>query len=242
VPFTVTNPGEGNVNLSSVIEEVTPGFTYTDPAGDPPCTAADFSINGQLPGTPATVTISGETLLSVSDAPSNAYNGTFTIQMVDNGANQDSCGGGSVPLTVIANPTVNPDLSIDTPPPSGSGGWYPNLSFVSNPTITVGEAGVNLVVTAIQNGPENSVGTFTLTYDNTFLTFTGNGDLSAVCAPPAVSGDVSTVTCSYTDLGHSSKSDSFYFTTLKTGSTSVFAVVSITGSGTASENFPLTIS
>jgi hypothetical protein len=49
------------------------------------------------------------TLNGVSDAPANAYTGSFTIEMVDNGANQDSCQSGSVPLTVTANPT-NPNL------------------------------------------------------------------------------------------------------------------------------------
>jgi len=238
--YKVTNPAEGNVGLSSVLIEVTPGFTFTDANGDPACTAADFSINGQLPGTPDTVTPTGVTLKSASDSPLNSYTGSFTIQMVDNGANQDSCQGVIVPLTVTANPSGNADLSIDTPPPSGSGGWYPNPTFVSNPTITVGEAGVNLLVTAIQNGPVNAVGTFTLSYDNTYLTFTGAGD--GTCAAPTAYGDVSTVSCSFTDLSHSNKSVPFDFTTLKTGSTSVYAVVSITGSGTASESFPLTIS
>ena len=113
--YKVTNPGEGNVGLSSVLIEVTPGFTSTDANGDPACTAADFSINAQLPGTPDTVTPSSVTLASASDSPANSYTGSFTIQMVDNGANQDSCEGVTVPLTVTANPNVNPDLSIDTP-------------------------------------------------------------------------------------------------------------------------------
>jgi hypothetical protein len=110
VPYTVTNGGEGDVNLSTVVMEVTPGFSYVDPAGDPACTAADFSINGQLPGTPATLTGLNKTLNAASDSPNNAYSGSFTIQMVENGANQDSCQSGSVPLTVTANPTTNPNL------------------------------------------------------------------------------------------------------------------------------------
>jgi hypothetical protein len=108
VPYTVVNPGEGNVNLTTVVMEVTPGFTYTDAAGDPACTAADFSINGQAVGTPAVAALD-LTLNGVSDAPANAYTGSFTIEMVDNGANQDSCQSGSVPLTVTANPT-NPNM------------------------------------------------------------------------------------------------------------------------------------
>ncbi|MGO9582703.1 MAG: hypothetical protein ACLP36_07840 [Acidimicrobiales bacterium] len=114
VTYTVTNPGDGNVNLSTVVMEVTPGFSYTDAAGDPACTAVDFSINGQAVGTPAIAALD-VTLNGVSDSPNNVYNGSFTIQMVENGANQDSCQSGSVPLTVTANPTANPNLlsSID---------------------------------------------------------------------------------------------------------------------------------
>jgi hypothetical protein len=110
VPYTVTNPGEGDVNLSTVTVEVTPGFSYVDPAGDPACTAADFSINGQAVGTPVTLTGLNKTLNGLSDAPNNAYTGSFTIEMVENGANQDSCQSGSVPLTVTVNtpaPTAN---------------------------------------------------------------------------------------------------------------------------------------
>jgi hypothetical protein len=245
VSYTVTNPGEGNVGLTSVLIEVSPGFDYTV-GTDPACTAADFSINGQAVGTPAVAALSG-TLSPKSDAPANAYTGSFTIQMIDNGLNQDSCASGSVPLTVTANPSTSPtnaNLSIDTPPPSGSGGWYPNPTFLPVPPVTVGEGGVNLVVTAIQPNTENAVGTFTLTYDNTFLAFTSQTDTDSgtSCATPVVSADTTTVTCSFTDLGHSSKSDSFNFNTLKAGTTSVIAVVTITGSGTAAETFPLTIS
>ena len=45
------------------------------------------------------------TLSSASDFPANSYTGNFTIQMVDNGLNQDSCESGSVPLTVSVSTT-----------------------------------------------------------------------------------------------------------------------------------------
>jgi hypothetical protein len=243
VPYTVANTGDGNVNLTTVVMEVTPGFSFTDAAGDPACTAADFSINGQAVGTPA-IAAPDVTLLGLTDAPANAYDGSFTLQMVDSGLNQDSCQSGSVPLTVIANPSTsptNPNLSLDTPPPSGSAGWYPNPTFVSVPTVTVGEAGVSLTVTAIQPNAVNADGTFTLTYDNTFLTFTGTS-ADGICTTPTVAGDVTTVSCSFTDISHGDTSKPFNFTTLQAGETVVTAVVSITGSGTAAETFPLIIS
>jgi hypothetical protein len=127
VPYTVTNEGEGDVGLTSVQIDVTPGFTYTDAASDPACTAADFSLNGQLPGTPVTVTGLNLTLNGVSDAPNNAYASSFTIQMVENGANQDSCEGGSVPLTVTANPNLLTSIDYYT---------WTNPAFVFSRSVT----------------------------------------------------------------------------------------------------------
>ena len=141
VLYTVTNPGEGDVNLSTVVMEVTPGFNYVDGAGDPACTAADFSINGQAVGTPAVVTDLG-TLNSKSDTGNNIYTGSFTIEMVENGANQDSCQSGTVPLTVTVNtpiPTPNLLSSIAyytvTPVSGGASGTWTRstTAFASDP-------------------------------------------------------------------------------------------------------------
>ena len=156
VPFTVTNNGEGNVNLNSVIIEVTPGFNYIDAAGDPACTAADFSINGQAVGTPVTVTGINKTLNGSSDTGNNVYTSSFTIQMVDNGANQDSCEGGSVPLTVIANsPPTNMLSSIayyTVTPNSGTtvGTWTRSTSpFASDAPDTQSVSGSGAVTLGI---------------------------------------------------------------------------------------------
>ncbi len=112
VPYTVTNTGDGNVNFNTVTFEVTPGFSYVDGAGDPACTAADFSIGGQPVNTPFVEHGVDVSLQGSSDTPANTWNGNFTIQMVDNGANQDSCESGSVPLTVtVGDPVVTASLS-----------------------------------------------------------------------------------------------------------------------------------
>ena len=115
VPFTVLNTAEGDQSFSTLTLEVTPGYTHTDGAGDPPCTASDFSIDGSDVGT--AVTVSGlETLLPNSDgthvtpapaANGDTYYGSLTIQLVENGANQDSCEGQTIPLTVAASSTSN---------------------------------------------------------------------------------------------------------------------------------------
>jgi hypothetical protein len=161
VPYTVTNPGEGDVNLNTVVIEVTPGFSYVDGAGDPACTAADFSINGQAVGTPATLTGLNKTLNGLSDAPNNAYTGSFTIEMVENGANQDSCQSGSVPLTVTVNtpaPAANllSSIAYYTVTPA-SGTWTRSTTpFASDSpdTQSVGAGGaVTLSITGTGSTP-----------------------------------------------------------------------------------------
>lgn len=235
IGYTVTNPGKGDQNLTSVRISVanSDGSAWsvqTNP-NDPPCEASDFSINGGAVGVPEV-----DTSLAGTYTPGQTRTGSVTIEMIDNGHNQDNCQGVKVPLYFSVG---NPDLSIDTPPPSGSGGFYPNPEFLPVPSIPENTA-ATLVVTAIQPGPENASGTITLSWDNTALTFTGtSGD--GTCGTITSSGDSSTVSCSFTDLSHSDTSKPFYFTTLAPGQTFVNAFVSIPGSGTASETFPLMI-
>jgi len=159
VGYTVTNPSDGNVNLGTVVAGVTPGWSFTDAAGDPACTAADFSINGQAVGAPAIITGSGVTLNGKTDAPANVSTGSFTIQMVDNGANQDSCQSGSVPLTVTTG-TPNLVSSIDyfTVTPA-SGTWTRSSTpFASDPpdSQSVGAGGaVTLGIAATSSYADN---------------------------------------------------------------------------------------
>jgi hypothetical protein len=95
--YTVTNSGGGNALLNQVtISVATSGggtWTYTDPAGDPACTAADFSIDGATPGTAFVDTSQAGTYTG-----GEAKTGSFTLEMIDNGLNQDSCEGLTVPI------------------------------------------------------------------------------------------------------------------------------------------------
>ncbi|MGO9855020.1 MAG: hypothetical protein ACLPYY_08270 [Acidimicrobiales bacterium] len=101
VPVTVTNADEANEYLGSLTYEITPGYTHTDAAGDPACVASDFSINAATPG--SSVTVHPDTNLGPdTDAATDSYSTSFTLQLVDNGANQNSCEGQTVPLTVNA--------------------------------------------------------------------------------------------------------------------------------------------
>ena len=52
------------------------------------------------------------TLQGATDTPANSWSGNFTLQMVDNNLNQDSCESGSVPLTVtVGDPAGGASLS-----------------------------------------------------------------------------------------------------------------------------------
>lgn len=114
IDYTVTNPSSGNERLTTVAISVG-GSTGTSPTATetnwtatsgayPACTSASFSVGGQAVGdgvTPGSgaYTVSPATTL----APGGVYSGTFTLQMIDNGANQDSCAGVTVPIFISAS-------------------------------------------------------------------------------------------------------------------------------------------
>jgi hypothetical protein len=89
VAFTVTNPGTGSQNLSSVVVTVatSTGADWTAVAG---CSAADYTI-----GTPTFTAGEITTLATVS--------GTVTITMNDLGSPQDGCKNATVPLYIVAS-------------------------------------------------------------------------------------------------------------------------------------------
>jgi hypothetical protein len=114
IAYTVTNPSSGNERLTTVAISVggstgaSPNATETNWTATvgayPACNSASFSVGGQAVGDGATpgsgaYTVSPATTL----APGGIYNGTFTLQMIDNGANQDSCAGATVPIFISAS-------------------------------------------------------------------------------------------------------------------------------------------
>jgi hypothetical protein len=114
IAYTVTNSSTGNERLTSVVISVggstgsSPNATETNwtatSGANPACNSASFSVGGQAVGDGATAgsgayTVSPATTL----APSGVYNGTFTLQMIDNGANQNSCAGVTVPMFISAS-------------------------------------------------------------------------------------------------------------------------------------------
>jgi hypothetical protein len=98
VPVTVSNPSPGAEWAHTITYEVTPGWTQTL-TGHPNCTASDFSIDGKPVGTVDTVTVNTDV------APGGHISPTFTIQLVNNGLDQDACETAHVGLTVLVSGT-----------------------------------------------------------------------------------------------------------------------------------------
>jgi hypothetical protein len=95
--YQVTNPSSGSQNLKQVVVSIANGngSGWSSPADNtkPACTAADFSVGGQPVGQSWT-----DTSLSGDYTAGSSQSGTATVQMIDNGANQDNCQGVTVPL------------------------------------------------------------------------------------------------------------------------------------------------
>lgn len=99
--YSVTNKAKGSLLLASVTATIAnsdgSAWSSQDAAKDPACTAQDFSINGKPVGQPATETVSTDVNAGASTT------GSFTIEMIDNGSNQNSCQGVQPPIYYTAN-------------------------------------------------------------------------------------------------------------------------------------------
>jgi hypothetical protein len=102
VSYSVTNPSTGKQSLTQVVAKVanTDGSTWTSQTilSKPACTAGDFSISGTTVGLPYTSTEHAGDLTA-----GQTVNNTDTLQMVDNGLNQDNCQNVTVPLYFSAS-------------------------------------------------------------------------------------------------------------------------------------------
>jgi hypothetical protein len=247
--YTVTNSGGGNAVLDQVTISVATStgaaYTYTDSAGDPACTAADFSIDSATPGTAFVDTSQAGTYTG-----GQAKTGSFTLEMIDNGQNQDSCEGQTIPIYFTTGlPSVPPVTGVITGnnlgtttlygvEPGDTGGFFPNPTYLTIPTVS-SSTPVNLNV-GIYNNSYQPNGSISVSYDNAFLTFTGTS-ADGTCGTPTTSGTNSSVTCTFTDLSHSTVSKPFNFNTAGSGTTTATATVTL-GTDTATETFGLTIS
>jgi hypothetical protein len=101
--YSVTNAGKGSQNLTQVVVSVAnsdgSAWSAQANAGLPACTAADFSVGGQAVGSPWTDT----SLAGDFTAGQSKTTGSVTIEMIDNGKNQNNCQGVTVPLYFSAS-------------------------------------------------------------------------------------------------------------------------------------------
>jgi hypothetical protein len=100
--YTVTNGGSGSQNLSQVVISVakSDGSSWSAQADSskPACTASDFSVGAQSVGSSW-----NDTSQAADYTAGQAKTGTVTVEMIDNGHNQDNCQGVSVPLYFSAS-------------------------------------------------------------------------------------------------------------------------------------------
>jgi hypothetical protein len=99
VHYTVQNSGGATQTLTNTTVAVDPAYNFVDGANDPACNASDFSLGGNAVGVPYVNTTGAGSF--VAGHTSNSLN--VTIELVDNGLNQDSCEGQSLPLIFTAN-------------------------------------------------------------------------------------------------------------------------------------------
>jgi hypothetical protein len=95
--YDITNPSLGNQNLTSVVVKVAnaDGSTWD---GTGTCSASDFSVGGAPVGTAYTDTDSAGVFTG-----GETKSDSVTVQMIDNGLDQNDCRGLTVPLYFFAS-------------------------------------------------------------------------------------------------------------------------------------------
>ena len=134
-----------------------------------------------------------------------------------------------------------PTLCIDADPESGgSGGFgYNAAQHKAVTTLTVGQT-YPFTVTVVQDGSQNANGSITLTWNPAdFSGPTAGSDTSAQCASASTGNAMS---CTYTDLAHQYKSDSFNFKAIHTDANAHVDVTVEVAGEEASAEFPVRIS
>jgi hypothetical protein len=145
--------------------------------------------------------------------------------------------GATGPAEMESTRQCTPTLCIDADPASGgSGGWGWNPTVGNVTDLTVGQT-YPFTVTVIQDGNENADGSITLTWNPTDFT----GPLAGNDGTCATTSTGNALSCTYTDLSHQYKGDSFSFTALSDNpDAQVVATVEVNGEE-ASATFPVAI-
>ena len=191
------------------------------------------------PGTPGTTGATGATGIQ-GERGHRGRRGETGVAGANGNTGATGATGAVGPAELESSRSCTPTLCIDADPNSGgSGGW--GLNSVLNAAVTdltVGQT-YPFTVTVVQDGSENSNGSITLTWNPTdFAGPTAGSDGSAVCATASTGNALS---CTYTDLAHQYKSDSFSFKALTDNpDAQVAATVEVNGEE-ASALFPVAI-
>ena len=101
--YTVTNNGSGSQDLNQVVISVAnvDGSAWSSQTNinKPACNASDFSVGGEAVGTSWTDTsLAGDYAAGATTSASHV-----TVELIDNGLNQDNCKGLTVPLYFSAS-------------------------------------------------------------------------------------------------------------------------------------------
>jgi len=101
--YHVKNNSAGNQSLANVNIKVAKAdgsaWTSQTDLSKPACSATDFSVGGEAVGG----SHDDASLAGSFTAGQNVTTGTVTVEMIDNGANQDNCQGVTVPLYFFAS-------------------------------------------------------------------------------------------------------------------------------------------
>lgn len=144
------------------------------------------------------------------------------------------------PAELESTRSCTPALCIDADPNSGgSGGW--GWDDVANAAVTELHVGqpAGFTVTVVQDGSEYANGSITLTWNPAdFSGPTAGSDNSASCTTASTGNALS---CTYTDLAHQYKSDSFTFTPLADNPDAQVEATVVVDGQQASAVFPVAI-
>jgi Collagen triple helix repeat (20 copies) len=151
-------------------------------------------------------------------------------------------GPAGTPILFASTQNCTPDLCIDAAPgpqgAAGAGGWgWDNDANAPVTDLAVGSTNT-LTVTVLQPNTETANGSVTLTWDPYDFTLVGNADAGANCTTTA---DYPSMSCTYSDLAHSAKSDGFQFTALNDDPDAVVAATADVGGEQATAQFPVAI-
>jgi hypothetical protein len=145
------------------------------------------------------------------------------------------------PAELESSRSCIPNLCVDADPASGgSSGW--GFDPVANAPVSDLKVGQTYPFTAtvVQDNGEVARGSITVTWNpNDFQGPTAGSDSSASCATASTGNALS---CTYTDLAHQYKSDTFNFTALHANPAALVEVTVQNCKGQASGLFPVEIS